>query len=291
MQYDRPEPSPAAPPPVAGMRRRAMLWRWVNSALAVLIVAGLLVGLIAVATAAVAVAAEDADPLKSPAWPDVRRKLTGDAPLVFDPRVEVIAPSVAEDSLNVPVTVALRDLPGVQRILVIADLNPILKVLEFEPLAAVPRLSFRLKLQQGSPVRALAQTADGVWHVGGVWVDAAGGGCTAPSVGRSAGTWADTLGEVDARWWQRGQGQRLKFRVMHPMDTGLAPGIPAFHLERLVLRDAEGKDWARIATYEPVSENPMFSLEFEQATPELTLVGVDNNGNRINVDMRREVPR
>lgn len=232
-------------------------------------------------------APDSGDPLRSPSWSDVRLKIAGDAPVVFDPRVEVLAPAVAEDSLNVPVTVALNALPDVKRVVVIADLNPILKVLEFEPLRAMPRLSFRLKLQQGSPVRALAQTADGVWHVGGVWVDAAGGGCTAPSVGRSSGTWADTLGEVDARWWQKADGQRLKFRVMHPMDTGLAPGIPAFFIERLVLRDGEGGDWARIITYEPVSENPLFSLEFDRAPPELTLVGADNNGNRIRVEVRR----
>ena len=230
-----------------------------------------------------------ADPLKSPAWTDVRLKVAGQARVVFDPRVEVLAPAVAEDSLNVPVTIALKDLPDVQRVLVIADLNPILKVLEFEPLRVMPRLSFRLKLQQGSPVRALALTSDGVWHAGGVWVDAAGGGCTAPSVGRTSGTWADTLGDVDARWWEKSDGQRLKFRVMHPMDTGLAPGIPAFFIERLVLRDAKGDEWARIVTYEPISENPMFSLEFANAPPDLTLVGTDNNGNRINVEVRREV--
>lgn len=228
-----------------------------------------------------ALAADSADPLDSPSWPDVRRKLVGDAPVDFDPRVSVIAPANAEDSLNVPVTVAIEGLADVHRVLVVADLNPILKVLEFEPLNAVPRLSFRLKLQQGSPVRALALTGDGRWHVGGTWVDAAGGGCTAPSVGRSDGSWTDTLGQVESRWWQRDGKARLKFRVMHPMDTGLAPGIPAFHIERLALRDPQGNDWIRLVTYEPISENPLFSVEFDGPTPELRLVGTDNNGNRI----------
>lgn len=230
--------------------------------------------------------AEEADPLGSPAWPEVRRKIAGVATVVFDPRVQVLAPEKAEDSLNVPVTVQLRELPDIRRVVVVADLNPILKVLEFEPLKAMPRISFRLKLQQGSPVRALALGGDGVWHVGGSWVDAAGGGCTAPSVGRSTSTWADTLNQVDSRSWQRSDGQRLKFRIMHPMDTGLAPGIPAFYIERLALRDADGSDWARINTFEPISENPMFSLEFDRPTPPLTLVGADNNGNRVNARMQ-----
>jgi sulfur-oxidizing protein SoxY len=226
--------------------------------------------------------AQETDPLASPSWPDVRRKIAGTAPLRFDPRVEVLAPEKAEDSLNVPVTIRVRELPDIRKVVVVADLNPILKVLEFEPLQAMPRLSFRLKLQQGSPVRALVLTGDGTWHAGGTWVDAAGGGCTAPSVGRSLSNWTDTLNQVDSRSWQRSDGQRLKLRIMHPMDTGLAPGIPAFYIERLRLRDASGQDWARLNTFEPVSENPMFSLEFDRPTPPLTLEGVDNNGNRVN---------
>lgn len=227
-------------------------------------------------------AVEPADPLASPSWAEVRHKIAGAAPLHFDARVQVLAPEKAEDSLNVPVTVHIRDLPDIQRVVVVADLNPILKVLEFEPLKAVPRLSFRFKLQQASPVRALVLAGNGAWYAGGVWIDAAGGGCTAPSVGRSTGTWADTLNQVDSRRWPRSDGQRLKFRVMHPMDTGLAPGIPAFYLERLALRDEDGADWVRLNTFEPVSENPMFSLEFDRPTPLLTLVGADNNGNRVN---------
>ena len=217
----------------------------------------------------------------------MRQKYLAGATVVFDPRVEVLAPPVAEDSMNVPVTIKVSELPSIRRIIVIADLNPIIKVLEFEPLQAMPRLSFRLKLQQASPVRAMVETTDGVWHVGGVWIDAAGGGCTAPSVGRSTGNWADTLNQVDSRAWQAGGISRIKLRIMHPMDTGLAPGIPAFHLQRLALRDDTGRDWARLSTFEPISENPMFSMEFDRETPALRLEGTDNNGNRVDVRIGR----
>ncbi|HET6718628.1 MAG TPA: quinoprotein dehydrogenase-associated SoxYZ-like carrier [Rhodocyclaceae bacterium] len=246
-------------------------------------------GLLALLAAALlapapATADDTADPLRSPRWPDIRQEL-GLAPLVFDRRVEVLAPATAEDPLNVPVSVRIADLPDVRLVLVIADLNPILKVLEFEPLKSAPRLSFRMKLQQGSPIRALARTGDGVWHAGGTWVETSGGGCTAPSLGRSAGNWAETLGQVDSRRFPQSTGHRLKLRVMHPMDTGLAPGIPAFHLEQLVLRDASGADWARLSTYEPISENPVFSVDFTEAPPALRLVGRDNNGNRIDSEL------
>ena len=231
-------------------------------------------------------ATEADDPLKSPRWADLKREL-GLTRLVFDPRVVVLAPATAEDPLNVPVSIRIDDLAGIERVLVIADLNPILKVLEFEPLKSAPRLSFRMKLQQGSPIRALVKTRDGTWHAGGTWVDTAGGGCTAPSVGRSAPNWTETLGKVESRQFTQAGGRRLKLRVMHPMDTGLAPGIPAFHLEQLVLRDEAGADWVRLTTYEPVSENPVFSVDFGSAPPALRLVGRDNNGNRVDSEVGR----
>ena len=58
--------------------------------------------------------------------------------------------------------------------------------------------------------------------------------------------WERHLGEVQARAWaQAADGAadgfvRLRFRVRHPMDTGLAPGIPAFYLENLAVHDARG---------------------------------------------------
>ena len=230
-----------------------------------------------------ALAAMGDDPLQSPQWTDLKDRYLGTAKVVFDPRVVVSGPKVAEDSMNVPVGIRITGLPEVRRVLVIADLNPIVKVLEFSAKGALPSLHFRMKLQQGSPVRAMAQTADGVWHVGGIWIDASGGGCTAPSVGRSSANWTETLGQVQSRVWQGENQSRVKLNIMHPMDTGLAPGIPAFYIERLSLQDATGKEWMTLDTFEPVSENPVFSFDFAGPPPPgLTLVGRDNNGNRIN---------
>lgn len=224
------------------------------------------------------------DPLKSVNWTDLKQRFFGDARLVFDDRVKVTAPTRAEDSMNVPVGVDAEALGEVEEVVVIADLNPIIKVLQFRPLAARASLSFRVKLQQATPVRAIARTRDGVWHAGGVWVDATGGGCTAPSVGRTSGNWADTLGQVKAKMWSPAEAGRLRLSVMHPMDTGLAPGIPAFYIEKLSLSDASGVRLMDLETFEPVSENPVFTFDFAAGrAPKLPLLlsGVDNNGNRI----------
>ncbi|MBU0603878.1 MAG: quinoprotein dehydrogenase-associated SoxYZ-like carrier [Gammaproteobacteria bacterium] len=229
-----------------------------------------------------AVHAADADPLNSSRWPDLQERYLEGAPVVFDPRVEVIAPRVAEDSMNVPVTVRLKDMPDVTRVVVIADFNPIVKVLDFQPLVAQPGLSFRIKLQQASPIRALVQTSDGKWYAGGSWVDAAGGGCTAPSTGHGAPDWAEKLNQVQARVWHDGRNQRVRLRIMHPMDTGLAPGIPAFYIEQLAIEDEKGDALLRLETFEPLSENPVFSFDMpDTGSAPLRIVGRDNNGNRI----------
>ncbi len=237
------------------------------------------------------------DPFGSMLWPDLRREFLGTAPVQFDPRVKVSGPAFAEDPMNVPISVSADGLGPVDVIMVFVDRNPIRKVLEYFPVGSLPRLSFRFKLQQASPVRAAVKTRDGAWHVGGVVVDSAGGGCTAPGLTRRDGSWSRSLGEVSARVFPRSvaplesdatgatgaeTATRVRLRVMHPMDTGLAVGIPAFYINRLSLRDGAGRELMRLNAFEPVSENPIFSFDFTQ-TPEgsLSLVGTDNNGNRI----------
>ena len=69
---------------------------------------------------------------------------------------------------------------------------------------------------------------------------------------------------------------------MHPMDTGLVGGIPAFFVNRLSVQDAQGRELARLQAFEPVSENPVFSFDFAQPPAGgVRVVGADNNGNRI----------
>ena len=234
-----------------------------------------------------------ADPLDSPQWPSLRRAYLANAPIRFSDAVIVHTPGFADDPMNVPLQVDARDLAAtagdIRRILVLVDLNPIREVLSFEPLRARPMLAFRIRMEQASPVRALAQTQDGRWHVGGAWVQAAGGGCTVPGATRADGSWKTTLNQVQARFFNdmAGDSRRLRVRVMHPMDTGLVAGVPAFHVERLELIDASGTLWWRLMLHEPVSENPLITFEMPRQGPSVfRLRGQDNNGNRVDFELR-----
>lgn len=205
--------------------------------------------------------AAPADPLHSPMWEHHAARLFGKDAVVFDDRVAVRIPEIAENQRVFPVTVDARALPDVRRIVLFADLNPIPVAVDYTPTGAEPFLATRIKLDQRTPVRAAVQTQDGTWHVGGSWIDAAGGGCSAPPVSRVKGDWADHLGEVRAGQWPEKAGEtRLRMAFRHPMDTGLVENIPAYNIERLTVRDASGKALGQMQIFGSVAEDPAFTL-------------------------------
>jgi sulfur-oxidizing protein SoxY len=211
-----------------------------------------------------------------------------DQTVVFDDRVEVVVPPEAEDSMNVPVGVHFPALAEqAEEVLVFIDYNPIPKVLRYYPEQTGAYLGFKIKLQQASPIRAAVRTQDGIWHLAGAWVDAAGGGCTLPSNTRSSID-EDAIGELHGRLWRReDDSQRLRFHIVHPMDTGLVSGIPAFFVEELNIEDTRGNRLGRLKTFEPISENPIISLDINVPadTGPIRISGRDNNGLRIEAEL------
>ncbi|MEW6205938.1 MAG: quinoprotein dehydrogenase-associated SoxYZ-like carrier [Pseudomonadota bacterium] len=226
------------------------------------------------------------DPLGSMQWPDMKGQFfEAGAKTVFDSRIKVTVPLFAEDAMNVPVSFDASALGHVKKIVVLVDRNPIRKVLEFIPEKAKPALNFRFKLEQASPIRVAALTAGGVWHVGYAFIEAAGGGCTVPGATRADGSWPQTLNKVAGKMFDANQlrdDARLRVQVSHPMDTGLVAGVPAFYIEEMILQDKNKQVLAKLYPFEPVSENPLFSFDFDKKpVGPISLVGRDNNGNRI----------
>jgi sulfur-oxidizing protein SoxY len=236
----------------------------------------------------------DGDVYQSLAWPELKKEFLKGGKVVFDNRITVKGPDFAEDAMNVPVqfdaTAVEKVGGGIEQIVILVDRNPIKRVLVFEPKKVKPILSFRFKLEQSSPLRVAVLGKDKVWRVGTTWVEAAGGGCTVSGATRNDGSWVKTLNEVSTRYFvsQSGDNIRLRARVMHPMDTGLVAGIPSFHLEDLELIDAKNEVWMRLQTFEPVSENPLFSFDLPANAPveRLRLIGRDNNGNKLDSQVR-----
>lgn len=239
----------------------------------------LALGAFALVAAPAAAAGLPADPLHSPMWEFVAGQMFGEGATVrFDPRLKVDFPSIAENQRSFPVAIDARAIPGVKRLILFVDLNPIQKAIEFRPDAAQPMIEVRIKLDQRTPVRAAAQLADGSWMVNGSWIDAAGGGCSAPPVSRVKGDWALHLGEIRAARWNDADGQRLRLAVRHPMDTGFVDNIPTYYLEKLDVM-AGSQHVATIELQASVAEDPVLTIHpTTPANTPLTIAGRDTNG-------------
>lgn len=209
------------------------------------------------------------DPVPSVMWDYYHQRLLDNAPFVFDARVKLLAPPFAEDARQVPVEIDARAFKGeVVKILAWAELNPLPQIVDFQPVERVlPWLSIRIRIEQATPLRAAVLTRDGLWHVGSTLIDAAGGGCTAPSVVRTQPGWEEHLGEVLGGRYPRAEFSRVKLHVAHPMDNGMVSGIPEFFINQAELRGADNAVLARLELFPAVSENPSLAFDIEGAGP------------------------
>ncbi|MBP2874137.1 MULTISPECIES: quinoprotein dehydrogenase-associated SoxYZ-like carrier [Pseudomonas] len=205
------------------------------------------------------------DPVPSVMWGYYHQRFLDNAPFVFDARVKLLAPPFAEDARQVPLEIDARAFKGeVVKILAWAELNPLPQIVDFQPVQRVlPWLSIRIRIEQATPLRAAVLTRDGMWHV----VDAAGGGCTAPSVVRTQAGWEDHLGEVLGGRYPRAEFSRVKLQVAHPMDNGMVSGIPEFFINSAELRGADNAVLARLELFPAVSENPNLAFDIEGTGP------------------------
>lgn len=226
------------------------------------------------------------DPVTSVMWAYYHERLLGGEAFVFDERVKLSVPPFAEDARQVPIQVDASAFDGqVVRMLAWAELNPIAQIFDFKPGEQVlPRLAIRIRVEQATPLRVAVLTRDGMWHVGSAQVDAAGGGCTAPSVVRAEAGWEERLGEVLGKRYVLSDANRLRVQVAHPMDNGLVGGIPEFFLNQAQLRDRQGNTLASLELFPAVSENPTISLDVKGAV-ETELWLRDNNGNEFKADL------
>lgn len=232
------------------------------------------------------------DPLHSPMWEAHSAALFGDDPVIFDPRLRVTFPPIAENQRVFPVRVDARGVGTVKRMILLADLNPIPVAIDYRPSAAEPYFEIRIKLDQRTPVRGAVQLADGSWHVWGGWIDAAGGGCSAPPVSRVKGDWAEHLGEIRGSAWpaEDGRSARLRMTIRHPMDTGYVENISAYHIEQLRLADAGGRELGEMTVFASVAEDPAFTLmPLVRAGEQISIAARDTNGR--DYEARVTVPR
>ncbi len=239
--------------------------------------------LLAAVLSAPAMAATTDDPLESAIWSDVRAAHLPGGDVVFDDLVTLVMPTEIENSTDVPLAVRLSpELTGIAEIVVIAENNPIQTVARMMPYRRIASIGLKIRLEMSTPVRAAVLTDDGVWHVGSEWAEVlTPGGCSAPIVFSEAGEGA-RLGEIAMRTYDRDEADRLKFRIIHPMETGFAftgdgEQIPAYYIEWIEISDAGGKV-VDVFTQAAMAPDPIITLDVPELRQSLRINARDSEG-------------
>lgn len=224
------------------------------------------------------------DPYRSPMWEyNIERYLGEDVTVRHSDQVQMKVPDFAEDSAQVPLTVELSGFAGeIREIITWVDLNPIPHLFTYQASETrQPRaLALNFRVQQATTVRAAVRDQNDVWYIGSARVDAAGGGCTAPSETAGNPNWEEQFGRMRGGAFSRAGDTRLKLSVMHPMDSGMVGDIPAFHIEQVEVREAGASEpVGTMVLSESASENPMFVFDLEGDTGAISLWLRDNNAN------------
>ena len=214
--------------------------------------------------------------------------------------VELDAPARAEDAAVVPIAIRtkLEQKPEryVKRIYLIVDNNPspIAATFDFSVASGRADVETRIRVDQYTYVRAVAELSDGTLAVDRRFVKASGGCSVAP--GKDAAT-AARLGRMRLAVEQSAYNQATLAQLMisHPNDSGLAMDQltrlypPAYFVRSLEVAYA-GKPILSAELDFSISENPYFRFYFVPAQAgALTARAVDTSG--IVFETRLEVRR
>ena len=195
-----------------------------------LLVGSLAWGGSAAALAQAAKASPD-DPESSPMWHKLRQQLYEGRSIQADARISLQAPRRADDPAYVPL--ALHVAPGatapddIRRLTLLIDNHPtsIAAIVELPPGGALADLETRVRLDEYTFVRALAETADGRVLMATRYVKASGG-CSAPPGGDEAAMRA-AMGRMLFRLEGQmptaaGEPMTVQWMMSHPNHSGMA---------------------------------------------------------------------
>ncbi|MEX0959232.1 MAG: quinoprotein dehydrogenase-associated SoxYZ-like carrier [Burkholderiales bacterium] len=216
-------------------------------------------------------AAGAADEPPAEIWPLVRSSLFGERPIVEDDsgrRLQLTLPGRAADAAVVPLRLRYVPAPGearARRVYLVIENNPspVGAIFEFGPAAGATEVETRVRIEDYTWVRAIAETTDGALVMASHYIKAAGG-CSAPA-GKTLAERLVGMGEM--RWRIDDAGvdaaRPVQLMVRHPNNSGLAMDQltrlydpPHFVRSVRVTRDGELVFAAEVDF--TISENPAF---------------------------------
>jgi sulfur-oxidizing protein SoxY len=210
-------------------------------------------------------------------WKKLKSSLFENRP-VSSGAVELTAPARAEDGAVVPIAIRASSLQQperyIRRLYLIVDNNPspIAAVIDLTPESGRADIETRIRVEQYSYVRAVAELSDGT-----LWAQArfvkASGGCSAPAGGDSAavGRTGRMRLAVDGDG-AYGEAVGAQLMVSHPNHSGLAMDqitrlyTPAYFVRSVKVSYA-GKPVLAAEVDFSISENPHFRFYFVPHAP------------------------
>ena len=226
------------------------------------------------------------DPLNSPMWNDVAKMFFKKEAYVFDDKNIIIkVPSFADNPLQVPIFVDASYYKGAQRLLLFADLNAIIPIVDMKITDFKAIISLNMKIAQGTPLRAAVQDKNGLWHVTSIEIKSFGGGCSVASDASSMDNWESQLGKHKIKVFSFENRNRIKFSIFHPMETGFFIGNPEFFINSIKIYQ-NNKELANLKMFASVSENPRFIFESRKIKGKYTFKIKDTDGNEFIVNSK-----
>jgi sulfur-oxidizing protein SoxY len=232
------------------------------------------------------------DPEASEVWKKVRASLFESRPITWpaDDVLVLEAPARAEDAAIVPISIRTRlaQSPSryIDRLWLVIDNNPspISAIFTFTPQSGRADIETRVRIDEYTHVRAIAETNDGKLYMTTRFVKASGG-CSAPP-GKDPQAALATLGRMKFR--VEGEVDQNKpvlaqLMISHPNSSGLAMDqatrqfTPSLFVRKVDVSYA-GKPVMSADVDFSISENPNFRFYFvPQGAGELKAEVVDSN--------------
>lgn len=240
-------------------------------------------------------------------WQKVRASLFESRPIAAatDDVILLDAPVRAEDAAIVPISIKIRFAQTatryVDKVYLIIDNNPspISAIFKFTPLSGRADIETRVRIDEYTQVRAIAETNDGHLHMASRYVKASGG-CSAPP-GKDAQAALASLGRmkfrVEGDLSPAGNEPVLaQLMISHPNNSGLVMDqvsrlfTPA-HFVRQVNISYAGQPVMSADVDFSISENPNFRFYFlPRGDGELKAEVVDSNDLRFESALKYRRP-
>ncbi len=227
-------------------------------------------------------------------WDAIKTSLVGDK-VVQDGTniISIEAPDRAHDAATVPITLTALIPQSEQRYIktmhLIADKNPapLAGTFHFKPNHGWATIQTRIRINEYTDVRVLAETNDGDLYMNTVFVKAAGG-CSAPALSDLDATMAK-LGKLKLKLdeaMRPGEPTVAQILINHPNNSGMQFDqvsrnyIPAHFVHKIGVF-YNGEEILTVDTNFSMSENPSLHFSFiPEEEGEVTVYAVDSKENR-----------